>query len=310
MTHRSRPRCGSWRADNDGARYPNVGIDVTESSVGKPTLIVDAQMHTFRDNLPAHPWVVTEHGHGDKGFGPGDVLSEMNRVGVDRCVLVPSKIDGGSPDLAIDGARKHPHRLAVVVGVSAKQGPPGAAELERLFALPEVIGARALFTGDDADALVDGSAEWIFETAGRIGMPLYTFCPGRQTLLGEAAARHPDVRFAICHFGLDSKLRNDEIDAPIDELISLAKYPNIAVNASALPIYVTDPYPFASLSPRIERVVDAFGPNRVFWGSDLTRLACDYAELKSMFLNELDFLSASDLELIMGKAICSWLNWP
>ena len=56
-------------------------------------------------------------------------------------------------------------------------------------------------------------------------------------------------------------------------------------------------------------MVDAFGPSRVFWGSDLTRLPCTYRECVTHFTEELDWLSGNDLELVMGRAICDWIGW-
>jgi len=75
-------------------------------------------------------------------------------------------------------------------------------------------------------------------------------------------------------------------------------------------IYVTEPYPFPSLHAHIRRVVDAFGPQRVFWGTDLSRLRGTYRQAMIMFTEELDFLSATDEEWIMGRGIAEWLHWP
>ncbi len=56
--------------------------------------------------------------------------------------------------------------------------------------------------------------------------------------------------------------------------------------------------------------VDAFGPERVFWGSDITRLPCTYIESVTMFTEELPFLTHNDLDLVMGRGLCAWLGWP
>jgi hypothetical protein len=55
---------------------------------------------------------------------------------------------------------------------------------------------------------------------------------------------------------------------------------------------------------------DAYGPRRLFWGSDLTRLPCSYRVCVSLFTEELKWLSAHDVEWIMGRALCEWLDWP
>lgn len=79
---------------------------------------------------------------------------------------------------------------------------------------------------------------------------------------------------------------------------------------SCLPCYVDEPYPFPTLHPQIRRAVEAFGPARFFWGTDLSQLPCPYRQPVTLFTEELDFLSVPDKEWIMGRALSKWLNWP
>jgi hypothetical protein len=57
-------------------------------------------------------------------------------------------------------------------------------------------------------------------------------------------------------------------------------------------------------------VVDAFGAQRIFWGTDLSQSPCSYRRAVTLFTDELGFLSATDKEWIMGRALAQWLNWP
>jgi hypothetical protein len=59
-------------------------------------------------------------------------------------------------------------------------------------------------------------------------------------------------------------------------------------------------------------LIEAFGPQRCFWGTDLTRLMrkCGYAPCLRLFTEGLDFLSPADRDWIMGKAILQCLGWP
>ena len=60
----------------------------------------------------------------------------------------------------------------------------------------------------------------------------------------------------------------------------------------------------------VRRVYDAFGPQRMMWGSDLSRLRGTYRECVTVFTEQMPWLSASDLEWIMGRSLCEWLGWP
>ena len=95
-----------------------------------------------------------------------------------------------------------------------------------------------------------------------------------------------------------------------DFLPALAEFPNLAVKVSCPPYHSTEAYPFPALHPYVRRVHDAFGPRRMFRGSDLSRLPCTYWQMITMFTEEMQWLPAADLEWIMGRAVCDRLVWP
>ena len=94
------------------------------------------------------------------------------------------------------------------------------------------------------------------------------------------------------------------------ELLALAKYPNVAVKATGQAGYAEDEYPFRSLHPHLQRCFDAFGPARMFWGTDITRMPCSWRQCVTLFTEELPWLKDRDLELVMGEALCNWIGWP
>jgi len=59
----------------------------------------------------------------------------------------------------------------------------------------------------------------------------------------------------------------------------------------------------------LRQVYDAFGPKRMFWGADLSRLPCTYRQGVTMFTEELPWLHGADLEWVMGRGLCEWLGW-
>jgi L-fuconolactonase len=50
------------------------------------------------------------------------------------------------------------------------------------------------------------------------------------------------------------------------------------------------------------------GP-RMMRTHSLSRLRGSYRECVTMFTEEMPWLSPSDLEWIMGRALCDWLGW-
>jgi predicted TIM-barrel fold metal-dependent hydrolase len=103
----------------------------------------------------------------------------------------------------------------------------------------------------------------------------------------------------------------DRNDYAIDEVVKLAKYPNVSVKVSATVNSSMEPYSFRDMAEHIERCFDAYGPKRCYWGTDLTNslAKATYRERITHFTEELPFLSEEDKDWVMGKAILQRLNW-
>jgi predicted TIM-barrel fold metal-dependent hydrolase len=93
------------------------------------------------------------------------------------------------------------------------------------------------------------------------------------------------------------------------QLLALAKLPNVAVKATGVPHYSSEAYPFPALHNYLRQVYDAFGPHRMFWGTDITKMPCSWRQCVTMFTEELPWLSEEDKSLTMGDALCAWWGW-
>jgi predicted TIM-barrel fold metal-dependent hydrolase len=93
-------------------------------------------------------------------------------------------------------------------------------------------------------------------------------------------------------------------------LLALAKYRNVAVKTTGQAGYAEDDYPFHSLHPYLDRCFDAFGPERMFWGTDITRMPCSWRQCVTLFTEDLPRLMSRDLDLVKGEALCNWIGWP
>jgi predicted TIM-barrel fold metal-dependent hydrolase len=157
--------------------------------------------------------------------------------------------------------------------------------------------------------LLDDPAGWVWNEAERAGLPVMVSPSGLLPQVDRVAEHHPGLKLVIDHLALLRAKDNAAFD-DLPKLLRLARLPNVAVKASALPAYSSHDYPYYNLHPYLRRVFDAFGPRRMFWGTDLTRLPCTYRQAITMFTEELPWLSAADQEWVMGRAICDWLGWP
>ena len=97
--------------------------------------------------------------------------------------------------------------------------------------------------------------------------------------------------------------KDDAAFANLDDMLALAKYPNVAVKLSGAPSYSSEPYPYRNIHKYIRQIFDAFGAQRCFWGTDITRMPCSYRQCVTMFTEELQWLQGRDKDLVMGQAI-------
>lgn len=275
-------------------------------------IIVDSQVHVWGADTPDRPWPPGRTHHAQKPYPVTHdmVRAEMDAASVARVVLVPPSWEGDRNDLALAAARAHPDRFAVM-GRLAIERPESRALVSGWRRQPGMLGLRFTFHLPEQKVwLEDGTADWLWAAAEREGLPVMVFPPGSLAAIDAIAARHPGLRLVIDHLALWGAQKDEGVYEDLPRLVAMARHPNVAVKASALPCYSTQPYPFRGLHPLIRAVYDAYGPRRMFWGTDLTRLTCPYRQAVTLFTEELPWLPPADLEWIMGRAVCEWLGWP
>ncbi|MGV9798753.1 amidohydrolase family protein [Mycobacterium sp. NPDC003449] len=272
--------------------------------------VTDAQVHIWADDRPDRLWPPQgrARAHRFPAFGVADLLREMDGAGVARAVLVPPSFEGDRNDVVLDAAGRYPDRFAVMARLDL--AAPGAEpRLDELAGTPGVRGLRMTFHRPEMRAgLADPANDWLWSALAERSLPVMVYAPGQHEAIGAVGARHPGLRLVVDTLGLPLGIRDAEIDLPIREILRLADNPNIAVKATALPAYVTDPFPFRSLADRIRLVLNVFGRERVFWASDLTRVAHPYRHIVD-FVPALDVASPDELDWLMGRGICTWLGW-
>jgi predicted TIM-barrel fold metal-dependent hydrolase len=239
------------------------------------------------------------------------VIKMMDEAGVDRAILVPPSLEGDRNDLCLQAARDYPSRFAVM-GRLQLESPKAPERLKEMKAQRGMPGVRLTFHRDnDRPLLTNGAADWFWPAAEASNVPVMVHAPERLPQVAEIARRHPKLTLIIDHMGFARETSDGKAGAGADRVLALAKYPNVSVKVSASPCYSSEPYPFRNLHQPLRRIIEGFGVRRAFWGSDVSRVLarCTYRQAVTMFTEELDFLSKSDLEWVMGRGILELLHW-
>jgi len=274
-------------------------------------LISDAQVHLWPPETLERPWPKFERRpHRPNGFSGEEMLAEMDRAGVDRALIVPPTWVGDSNDWALALAAKYPQRLAVVGRIDVRV-PDAKHQLAHWLEQNHMLGVRMSFhVKPFIDWLSDGSLDWFWAECDRLALPVMALVPGMVDRLEPVLERHPSLKIVIPHMGCPLDTHGVEAFVHLDQLLALARYRNVAVMVSSAPCFSNDSYPFADLYPYLRRIYEVYGPRRLLWGADLSRLTSTYRECLDHFRHGLDFLSADDKEWILGRSLAATFNWP
>ncbi len=289
----------------------SISAQTMQIQPAKKRTIVDSQVHIWKANSPERPWVAGMTPQLPEPFTFEKLLPLMDEAEVDRAVIVPPSWEGDRIDYALEAAQRYPNRFGVMGRIPLKAALT-ADDLARWKSQPGLLGIRLTFLGATAAALKDGTTDWLWPAAEKAGVPIMFLTAGTLPLFANIAERHPNLTLIIDHMGVSSQVvAEKKISSAIDDAVALAKHQNISVKLSAAPAYSSEPYPFRDMTSYIQRLFDAYGPQRCYWGTDVTNgfAKASYRERLAHFMQELKFLSEEDKDWIMGRAILARLKW-
>ena len=88
---------------------------------GRRRRIVDAQVHLWKAETPDRPWVPGMVPQLPEPFTIEKLSPMMDEAGVDRVVIVPPSWEGDRVDYALEAAKRHPDRFAVMGRIPAQE---------------------------------------------------------------------------------------------------------------------------------------------------------------------------------------------
>ena len=260
------------------------------------------------------------------------VLAYLDAVGVHGVILFTG--GGHHDDAAIWGASQLPDRIAYVPPI-APEVPDIDGAIRAAKNRKGQLGVRALIgwplDGSEVKRLEAGAWDPVFAACERHQLPLFLFITGWLDRVPAIAAKFPRLPLVIDHLGLRQPPMDDTEDPPfksLPHLLALGKFPNVSVKLCGLPAMSRERYPFRDVAPALRSIVDAFGADRLMWGSDITRFAGrigigrfqnprtledytgkhTYAE-SLHFIRDSDVLKPAEKEAILGGSARRILGW-
>ena len=230
--------------------------------------IVDTHLHLIYPDRFDYPWLEGVPAL-NRAFTLDDYLAEARSLGIEAALHM--EVDVAEADMEAETAFVT-GLGPVVVGAIAACRPEHAdfpAALDRLAADPKVKGfRRILHQSPDELGLRPLFAENL-RRLGPLGLTFDICVLARQLPVAIAIARAcPDVQFVLDHCGVPN-VKDHALDPWRADMTALAALPNVAAKISGVIAY-GDPLNWTvdDLRPFVEHTIDAFGWDRVVWGSD------------------------------------------
>lgn len=249
-------------------------------------MTVDAHHHVWDLSVRDQDWITGPALRPlRRDFGVADLAPLARRAGVERTVLVQTvTVPEETPELLALAAE---HELiGAVVGWTDLTSPDVAGELDRLLALP---GGRYL-KGVRHQVQGEPDPEWLLRDDVRRGLAAVAAAGLVYDLVvldhqlpacRAVAAALPELTFVLDHLG-KPPVASGRPEPWASHVRDLAALPNTVCKLSGL---VTEAdwgsWTPADLRPYADTVLDAFGPERLMFGSDwpVCTLAATYAEV-------------------------------
>nr|WP_314629826.1 amidohydrolase family protein [uncultured Janthinobacterium sp.] len=229
---------------------------------------IDAHQHFWQLAARAGAWPPPTLAAIHRDFAPRDLAPLLARHGIAGTVLVQSLPSEADTDwllaLAADSAF-----IRAVVGWTDLLAPDAPARIARLAAQPRLKGLRPMLQ-DLAD---DG---WIANAAlapalaamASHGLRLDALVlPRHLPALLQCARAHPALNIVIDH-AAKPPIAAAAFGAWREDMARLAALPNVYCKLSGMVTEATAAWNVDDLRPYVSHVLDAFGSERVIWGSD------------------------------------------
>jgi predicted TIM-barrel fold metal-dependent hydrolase len=133
--------------------------------------IVDAQVHIWSSGKPTNP-----NHRQVPVYSKDDLLKEMDEAGVDGAIIhPPASWDPSSNELAVEAARQHPDRLAIL-GNFPLDRPESRKLIDGWKSRSGMLGLRFTFLQPHQKSWpTDGTIDWLWPEAERAGLRIVTF---------------------------------------------------------------------------------------------------------------------------------------
>lgn len=237
------------------------------------TDLIDTHMHLVYPDVAGYSWTDGIPPLANRAFTVEDYKRLTEGSGVVGALFMETAAD----DAGIEAETRHAARLAEdpsnrIHGLIATARPETDEGFGDWLATAKSLGAvgirRVLHVVDD-DMSKSGTFRANVRKIGAAGLTFDMCFLARQLPLArDLAAACPETRMILDHCGVPD-IAGGGLDPWRDDMRALAELDNVTCKLSGLLAYCApDHAHHEAIAPYVDHVLEAFGPDRMVWGSD------------------------------------------
>uniref|UniRef100_A0A383V5S3 Amidohydrolase-related domain-containing protein n=1 Tax=Tetradesmus obliquus TaxID=3088 RepID=A0A383V5S3_TETOB len=240
--------------------------------------LIDSHVHVWapverKEEFPFYGQMLGASSNDPPMPGHAEVLlAAMEEAGVSGALIVQPSNHQFDHSYLNSVLEQYPDKFVGCLLADPTPGGGGAAAIEQLAT---EHGYRAVrfnpYLWPEGEKMTNEVGQAMYKKAGELGLPV-GHMPFKGLLLHideieQLLQQNPATKAIIDHMGFCKcdNLQSEEWQ----RLLGLAKYPQVYVKASAFfRVSAQQQYPYADTCAGLKALVDAFGAQRVMWGSD------------------------------------------
>jgi L-fuconolactonase len=265
---------------------------------------IDAHQHFWNPARGDYGWMPKDDPVLSQSYMPLDLAPEIAVAGVDATILVQAAATVEETEYLLGIADATPF-VAGVVGWIDFENTSQDAVLKRLSGYPKFKGVRPMIQDVDDDTwMLRDDVQWAFRAVADLGLSFDALgFPRHLKPFLTILQLHPDLRVVIDH-GMKPQIRDRSPQAFATWAEGMARLAEAGAycKLSGLITEAAPGWTVADLVPYATHVLEAFGPDRVMWGSDwpVCRLRGEYGDWRNAARALTEELSAGDRAMVFG----------
>jgi len=229
---------------------------------------IDAHQHLWSISRGDYHWIPPDHPLWARDFTPADLDPLRQSSDVSRTILVQATNTTAETEYLL-GLADATDWIAGVIGWIDFEDPSQAEQLARFARHPKLLGLRPMVQNiPQIDWVLREDIAWAFEAiiAHDIVFEALGFAK-HAAVFSELFQRYPSMRTVVDH-GMKPVIRDNEFDQWAGDMKRIAAQSHVHCKLSGLLTEAAPGATAATLKPYVDLLIEAFGSERLMWGSD------------------------------------------